>query len=79
MKSDGWRRDGHGGVKMSPVTGWNSAIFLCDISDIGLRIEFGDYPTSPNLSAFQFGLTVAQARRLSVELAAHADKLEGRR
>ncbi|WP_429133368.1 hypothetical protein [Ensifer sp. 4252] len=49
---------------------------MSDNADIGLRIEFTDGPTSPNVSALQFGLTAAQARALSADLAAHADKLE---
>ncbi|MBD9490004.1 hypothetical protein [Ensifer sp. ENS11] len=61
---------------MSTVLAWNSAVLLSENADIGLRIEFTDEPESHNVSALQFGLTAAQARALSADLAAHADKLE---
>ncbi len=76
MAWDGWNRDGDGCVRISAVLAWNSAVLLSQNVDIGLRIEFTDVPPSDNVSALQFGLTAAQARALSADLATHADRLE---
>jgi hypothetical protein len=76
MAWDGWNRDGDGCVRISAVLAWKSAALLGENADIGLRIEFSDELASHHVSALQFGLTAAQARALSADLAAHADKLE---
>ncbi|MBP1872346.1 hypothetical protein J2Z19_002058 [Ensifer adhaerens] len=72
---NGWNKDGRGGVKAAPIVGWKTATLMNQTSDIFLRPEFSVPPDLDGVSALQFGLTALQARALSEQLVAHADRL----